>query len=139
MKLFKQSLLLLAGLMLAIPAWAQRGPGRHYDPQKVVTIQGQVEKVETMSRQGRRAGGECKPGRQVQVVYLKTDQGTMAVHLGPSQFLAQQQLTPKVGDTMTVTGSKLTTGKGDVILAGQGMGGRHRMINPNAPAPPPAQ
>jgi len=156
MKYIKPSLLLLAGLILAVPAWAQRGPGRHYDPQKVVTIQGQVEKVETISRQGRRAGGEY----QMQVVYLKTDQGTMPVHLGPSQFLEQQQLAPKVGDTMTVTGSKLTTGKGDLILAAevksggktitlrdaQGVpvwrgkdkgGGRHRMITPNTPAPAP--
>jgi hypothetical protein len=161
MKYLKHSLLLLTTLMLAVPAWAQRGPGRFYDPKNVVTIQGQVEKVEAMSRQSRRAGGECQPARQVQVVYLKTDQGTMPVHLGPSQFLEQQQLTPKVGDTMTVTGSKLTTGKGEVILAaevksggktitlrdsqgvpvwrGKGMGGRHRMINPNAPAPAPPQ
>jgi hypothetical protein len=34
-----------------------RGPGRLYDPKNVVTIQGQVEKVETMSRQGRRRRG----------------------------------------------------------------------------------
>jgi hypothetical protein len=42
----------------------------------------------------------------------------MPVHLGPSQFL-EQQLAPKPGDTMTITGSKLTTGKGDVILAAE--------------------
>ena len=30
MKRLKQSLLVLAGLMVAIPAWAQ--PGRFYDP-----------------------------------------------------------------------------------------------------------
>ena len=45
MKWLKQALLVLAGLMVAIPAWAQ--PGRHYDPKNVVTVQGQVEKVET--------------------------------------------------------------------------------------------
>jgi hypothetical protein len=159
MKFIKYSLLLLAGLLLAVPAWAQRDPGRFYDPKNVVTVQGQVEKVETKSWQARR-GGEGKPGRRSQVVYLKTDQGTMLVHLGPTQFLEQQQFAPKVGDTMSVTGSKLTTGKGEVILAaevknggktitlrdaqgiplwrGQGMGSRHRMLGPNAPAPAPA-
>ncbi len=157
MKWLKQSLLVLAGLMVAIPAWAQSG--RFYDPKNVVTVQGQVEKVETMTRQGRR-GGEGKPGRQTQVVHLKTDQGTMLVHLGPTRFLEQQQFAPKVGDTMSVTGSKLTTGKGDVILAAevksgnktvtlrdaqgipvwrdQGKGGRQRFLGPNAPTPAPA-
>ena len=161
MKLLKQSLLLLAGLLVAVPAWAQRGPDRLYDPKNVLTVQGQVEKVETMSRPGRRSGGEGQPGRQTQVVYLKTDQGTMAVHLGPVKFLEQQQFTPKVGDTMSVTGSKLTTGKGEVLLAaevksggktltlrdaqgipvwrGKGLGGRQRFLGPNAPAPAPPQ
>jgi hypothetical protein len=161
MKLFKQSLVLLAGLLLAVPAWAQRGPGRFYDPSKVVTVQGQVETVETRTRPNRRAGMETQPGRQMQLVYLKTDQGTMAVLLGPVKFLEQQQFAPKVGDTMSVTGSKLTTGKGEVIMAaevksggktltlrdaqgipawrGQGQGGRQRFLGPNAPTPAPPQ
>jgi hypothetical protein len=157
MKVLKPVLLLAAGLLLAIPAWAQHGPGRFYDSKNVVTVQGQVEKVETMSRPSRR-GGEAMPGRQSQVVSLKTDQGTVLVHLGPAKFLEQQQFTPKVGDNMSVTGAKMTTGKGEVILAaevksggktltlrdaqgvpvwrGQGMGGRQRFLGPNAPAPP---
>ena len=85
---------MLAGLMVAVPAWAQ--PGRFYDPKNVVTVQGQVEKVETMSRQGRQ-GGEGKPGRQTQVVHLKTDQGTMLVHLGPSQISGTATVCPQGG------------------------------------------
>ena len=95
MKWMKQALLLLAGLMLALPAWAQR-PGRHYDPKNVVTVQGQVEKVEPMSRPGRR-GGEGKPGQQTQVVHLKTDQGIMLVHLGPAKFLEEATVCPQGG------------------------------------------
>jgi hypothetical protein len=153
MKWIKRSLSILAGLMVAIPAWAQ--PGHFYDTKNVITVQGQVEKVETMIRQGRR-GGEGKPGRQSQVVTLKTDQGTFLVHLGPTMFLEKQQFAPKVGDTLIVTGSKLTTGKGTVLLAAeaksggktltlrdaQGVpvwrnkaGGRQRFMAPNAPAP----
>ena len=159
MKWIKYLLLVLTALMLSIPAWAQRGPGRFYDPKNVITVQGQVEKVETMSRPNHR-GGEGQPGQQTQVVYLKTDQGTMLVHLGPAKFLEQQQLAPKVGDTMSVTGSKLTTGKGDVLMAaevksgnqtvtlrdaqgvpvwrGQGKGSRQRFLSPKAPTPAPA-
>jgi hypothetical protein len=118
MKWIKYLLLVLTALMLAIPAWAQRSPGRFYDPKNVVTVQGQVEKVDRLSRPGRR-GGAGKPGQQTQVVHLKTDQGVLLVHLGPARFLEEQQFAPKVGDTMSVTGSKLTTGKGDVILAAQ--------------------
>lgn len=160
MKLIKQTLLVLAGLMLSVPAYAQKGPGQFYDPKNVVTVQGQVEKVETMSRPGRQ-GGEAKPGWQSQVVQLKTAQGLVLVHLGPVKFLEQQQFDPKVGDTLSVTGSKLTTGKGDVFLAaevksgpktitlrdaqgvplwlGKAKGGRQRFLGPNAPPPAPPQ
>ena len=152
MKWIMPILLGLAGLMLALPAGAQSG--RLYDPKNVVTIQGQVEKVETKSRPGRR-GGEEKPGRQAQIAYLKTDQGTVLVHLGPARFLEEQQFAPKVGDTMSVTGSKLTTGRGEVILAAEVKSGgrtltlrdaqgipvwrtragcRPRFMAPNAPA-----
>jgi hypothetical protein len=157
MKLIKCSMLILVGLMLAVPAWAMRQPGKFYDPTKVVTVQGQVEKVETVSKQSR-TGGD-KPVRQSQVVHLKTDQGTIPVHLGPTKFLEKQQFAPKEGDTMSVTGSKITTGKGDIILAaevksgdksltlrnsmgipvwvGQGKAGKQRFLGPNAPPPPP--
>jgi hypothetical protein len=160
MKLLQQSLLVIAGLMIALPGWAQGNPGRHYDPKAVVTVQGQVEKVETRSRPAR-PGMENQAGREVQTLFLKTDQGTMLVHLGPVKFLEQQQFTPKVGDTLAVTGSKLNTGKRDVILAaevksggktvtlrdaqgipvwrGKGMGGRQKFLGPNAPAPAPPQ
>jgi hypothetical protein len=156
MKWIKPAFLVLAALVLATPAWAQRGPGRFYDPNKVVTAQGQVEKVETISRPGR-PGTEGKPARQAQMMSLKTDRGTLLVHLGPVKFLEQQQFAPKVGDTVTVTGSKLTTGKGDVIVAaevksggktltlrdaqgipvwrGKGMEGRPRLPGPDCPAP----
>ena len=92
MKWLKQALLVLAGLMVALPALAQ--PGRHYDPKNVITVQGQVEKVENITRQGRQ-GGEGKPGRQTQVIHLKTDQGTMLVHLGPADFWNSNSLPPR--------------------------------------------
>jgi len=79
----------LTVLLLAAPAWAQ--PGRFYDLKNVVTLQGQVEKVETLTRKGRRGGGraeEGKPGGQTQIMHLKTDQGVFLVHLGPTAFLA---------------------------------------------------
>jgi hypothetical protein len=152
MKWIMPALLVVVGLMLAKPAGAQ--PGRIYDPKNVVTIQGQVEKVEIKPRPGR-LGGEGKPGQQAQRVYLKTDQGTVLVHLGPTRFLEEQQFAPKVGDTLSVTGSKFTTGKGNIVLAAEVKSGdktltlrdaqgvpvwrpkagcRPRFLAPNAPA-----
>ena len=152
MKWIMPILLGLAGLMLALPAGAQ--PGRMYEPKNLVTIQGQVEKVETKSRPGR-LGGEGRPDRQAQIASLKTDQGTVLVHLGPARFLEEQQFALKVGDTMSVTGTKLTTGRGEVILASEVKSGgrtltlrdaqgipvwrpragcRPRFMAPNAPA-----
>ena len=118
MNLCKQSWLILAAVLITAPAWAQGHPGRHYDPKAVVTVQGQVEKVETFSKPGR-GGMETQPGRQLQLIYLKTDKGTVTVHLGPEKFLEQQQFTPKAGDSMTVTGAKMTTGQGEVIVAAE--------------------
>jgi hypothetical protein len=160
MKLIKPALLVVATVMLAVPASAQRGPGQLYDPKSMVSVQGQVEKVETVSRQGRR-GGAGKSGRELQLVYLKTLQGPVVVHLGPSRFLEQQQFTPKVGDAMSVTGSKVITGKGEVVLAAEVKSGsntitlrdtqgiplwshkakncRPRFLGPNAPTPVPPQ
>ena len=49
--------------------------------------------------------------------HLKTDQGAVVVHLGPAEFLAQQQFRPKAGDVLEVTGGQVNTRKGEVVLA----------------------
>ncbi len=115
MKNFLKSLvlfsLMLTVLALAPDSYAQLK--KFYDPQKVVTVQGQIEKLETITRQGRQATN----GRKTQIAHLKTDQGTVVVHLGPAEFLAQQQFRPNTGDVLEVTGGKVNTRKGEVILA----------------------
>ena len=64
---------------------------KFYDPQKVVTVAGQIEKLATITRQGRQATNS----RKTQIAFLKTDQGAVVVHLGPAEFLAQQQFRPE--------------------------------------------
>ena len=73
-------LLMLPVLALAPDSNAQLK--KFYDPQKVVTVQGQIEKLETITRQGRQATNS----RKTQIAHLKTDQGTVVVHLGPAEF-----------------------------------------------------
>ena len=103
--------LMLTVLILAPDSYAQLK--KFYDPQKVVTVQGQIEKLETITRQGRQATNS----RKTQIAHLKTDQGSVVVHLGPAEFLAQQQFRPKTGDVLEVTGGKVNTRKGEVVLA----------------------
>jgi hypothetical protein len=103
--------LMLPVLILAPDSNAQLK--KFYDPQKVVTVQGQIEKLETTTRQGRQATNN----RKTQIAHLKTDQGAVVVHLGPAEFLAQQQFRPKTGDNLEVTGGKVNTRRGEVVLA----------------------
>lgn len=108
--------LLLCSLLLMVFGWAPESWAqlkKFYDPGKVVTIQGQIAKLETITRQGRQANNN----RKTQIAHLQTDKGIMSVHLGPAEFLAQQQFAPKTGDTLEVTGGQVDTRKGEVILA----------------------
>ncbi len=140
----------VVGLVLFLAASAGAQPGRLYDPKTVATVQGQVASLASAPSQGRWGSG--------QMLRLKTGQETLLVHLGPAEFLAQQNFAPKVGDTLTITGSKLTTGQGTVLLAqtikagGQTITlrndqgrplwrgqGRQRFYAPQEQPPPPAR
>ena len=84
-----------------------------YNPQTVTTVTGQVEKLEDLPSMGR-GGGQ---GRQFRGVTLKTDQGSLMVHLGPSWFLDEKKLAIKVGDTVEATGSKVTLNNQPALIA----------------------
>lgn len=99
--------------ILALGGDASAQLKKRYDLQKVVTVHGQIEKLATIPRQGRQAAN----GRKTQIAHLKTDQGVVAVHLGPAEFLARQQFQPKTGDILEVTGGRVNTRQGEVILA----------------------
>jgi hypothetical protein len=73
------------------------GMGKMYNPQTVTTIQG------TAVSQGPQIG------RRMQHVswVIKTAQGDVTVHLGPSTYVNQQQLVINPGDAVEVTGSQL--------------------------------
>jgi len=107
---------LVLALLATVPttvAIAEAQLKKKYDPQKVVTLHGRIERLETITRQGRQAVNN----RQTQIAYLQTEQGTAVVHLGPAEFLAQQNFQPKVGDVLDVTGGRVATRQGEVILA----------------------
>lgn len=113
----------LAILLIAGIGYAQRGNGpgdgtgrraprmeRHYDLNTVETISGEVVAVETT------AGERGYPGAHLM---LKTDGGTLPVHLGPQWHLKDQPLQVKVGDQITVTGSRVTYEEKPAVIAGE--------------------
>jgi hypothetical protein len=111
-------------LTLVGPALAQPIPGgrmgmgsgmgpRLYNPQTVTTIKGPVEKVEDLPSMGR-GGGR---GMMYRGVLLKTDQGSLLVHLGPGWYLDEQKFTVKAGDTLEATGSKVTLNNQPAMIA----------------------
>lgn len=91
------------------------GPGtsynRMYNPQTVETLSGEVEKVELFTpRRGMSQG--------VHLV-LKTDKGSIPVHLGPSWYMDKQGVKFEKGDKLEVTGSRVTFNKKPAIIASE--------------------
>jgi hypothetical protein len=122
MQKIKGVLVIALAMALACPALAQPGPGgggpgmgmgggmgpRLYNPQTVTTVKGQVEKLE-----------EVTMGRNMAIreVILKTDQGSLKVHLGPGWYLDEKKFVLKAGDTVEVTGSKVTLNNQPALIA----------------------
>ena len=100
-------LMVLAG---PIPAKAQV-PAKAspvYDPATEVTVKGTVEEVKQLKGPGGWAGTHLS---------LKTDAGTIDVHVGPSWFLAQNKISLGKGDQIEVTGSKVKFDDNDALIA----------------------
>jgi len=91
------------------------GPGtsynRMYDPKTVENLSGEVEKIELFTpRRGMSQG--------VHMV-LKTDKGSIPVHLGPSWYMDKQGVKFEPGDKVEVTGSRITFNKKPAIIASE--------------------
>jgi hypothetical protein len=123
-KKFMFSWVLISSLILVCPVLAQPGPGGGmgmrggmgpmlYNPQTVTTVKGAVEKLEELPSMGRGSG----QGMMYQGVALKTDKGSLMVHLGPGWYLDEQKFAVKTGDTLEVTGSQVTLNNQPAIIA----------------------
>jgi hypothetical protein len=94
------------------------GPGMGagmYNPQTVTTVKGTVESLGDFPSLG--PGGQR--GMMFRGVVLKTDQGPITVHLGPNWYLTEEELPLKAGETMEVTGSKVTQEGKTIIMASE--------------------
>jgi hypothetical protein len=125
------SVIALCSLGVFVPStvFAQHGPSSHaqegppYDPNTEVTFTGTVADVNT--------GGPGRLGwlmrvhtlglghsgtRETQLL-VKTDTEAVRIHLGPTAFLKGKSVEIKEGDTLEVTGSRVTLGDAGVVLA----------------------
>jgi len=109
MKTPKRFLYATMAILGAVSAGA-KSPGnanRWYDPTTETTIKGNIEQVTQPSR-GQMAGMH---------LFVKTDERTTEVALGPSAFVGGKWFSFAKGDAVEVTGSKLTLSGKEYIIA----------------------
>lgn len=91
--------------------WGMNSPyGKMYDPKTVVTISGDVERVDMIAPMRGMSHG----------VHLQVNTGkeTVTVHLGPTWYLENQDVKIIEKDKLTIKGSKVTlNGKTAIIAA----------------------
>jgi hypothetical protein len=122
MKKIMRLMVILTALALAGPVLAQLGPGGGmgrgmgpmlYNPQTVATITGTVEKLEDLPSMG----GGTGTGMRFRGVLLKTEKGSILVHLGPGWYLDEKKFALKVGDAVEATGSQVTLNNQPALIA----------------------
>lgn len=132
-KFYKKIVLLtvaLSFLFAASSAVAQMGGGPGagrsmrgplYNLSTETTLKGTVEEVQQLTAQTAGSNqpmwGNCPRGWTGTHIVLKTDEGALAVHVGPSAFLSQKNFTLAKGDKVTITGSKLQYQGSDFLIA----------------------
>lgn len=84
---------------------------RMYNAETVVSIKGVVESIEQITpRKGMSQGIHLK---------VKTASETLSVHLGPSWFIERQDMTIEKGDSIEVTGSRISSNSAPAVIAAE--------------------
>ncbi len=113
------ALTISAAVVLAQPP-ASAGQGMpRYDKTTETTLAGTVEEVQ--SHQGRGGGTGTH-------LLLKTETGTIDVHVGPTNWLAGQKYEFATGDRLEVLGSKVTIDGVDGFIAREIKKGDVKMV-----------
>jgi len=108
----------MGGLALVSASWAAaQGPMRccmrggmpRYDTANEATYKGTVDEIRYHDRAGMAGTGTH--------LIMKSDDKALDVHLGPTDFLAAQQMTFAKGDQIEVIGSKVKFGDAEAIIA----------------------
>lgn len=83
---------------------------RLYDPKTVQKISGEVIRVEKLAATGGSSGIHLQ---------LKTEQGMVVVHVGPSWYLDNQEAQIVAKDKVEITGSQVTLDGAPVLIAAE--------------------
>ena len=100
--------------MMSVPPAVAQSAGANsrrspkYNPATEITVTGTVEEVQHYTRGGGWGGTHLT---------LNTEHGTLDVHLGPSEFLAEKQFTFAKGHQLEATGSKIPYSEGEALVA----------------------
>lgn len=101
---------------------AQEVSGPTYDPKTEATFTGTVDEIR--GGPGRlgwlmrvHTFGVGHKGAEDRELLLETDTDTLLIHLGPATFLRDRKIEIKNGDRLSVTGSRVTIGDSQVVLA----------------------
>jgi hypothetical protein len=104
-------------LLMTTPLFAQpqgRGGGPRYDTATEATVTGTVDSVEQIAGPGPGRGRRGLGGTHLT---LKTKTETLEVHLGPTAFLNEKKVGIAKGDTLVITGSRVTVDNEKVFIA----------------------
>ena len=111
----KSKISIATTILLGAVLVSAQGPGgprkgmRMYNPATETTLKGTIDVVNQ--------GACCQmTGTHLTV---KTDDGVREVMLGPSQFVASKSFSFSKGDSIEVTGSKVTMGETEYVIARQ--------------------
>jgi hypothetical protein len=95
------------------PAGRQGAP--MYDVKTEMTIKGVAESVENVTG----TGGRGRHGLGGTHLVVKNDKESLAVHVGPTAYLAEKKITLAKGDTVEILGSRVTIDNETVLIARQ--------------------
>jgi hypothetical protein len=88
---------------------AGQGMGGNYDPATETTVTGTVDEVRQVPGPGKGPGGLH--------LMLRTDAGVQEIDVGPAAFVSSKSITFAKGDSLSVTGSRITRAGGAAIIA----------------------
>jgi len=112
--LWAATVLTVAAVSVMAQTAAGGGSGM-YDVKTETTITGTVESVENITG----AGGRGRRGMGGTHLVVKTEKESVAVHVGPTAYLAEKGITLAKGDSLEILGSRVTVDNEAVLIVRQ--------------------
>jgi hypothetical protein len=109
------TVLTVAAVSVVMAQTAAGAGSAMYDVKTETTITGTVESVENITG----AGGRGRHGMGGTHIVVKTEKESVAVHVGPTAYLAEKGITLAKGDSLEILGSRVTVDKDAVLIARQ--------------------